>query len=135
MLGMLINMSTLNDKFLRNFSWPFYLLSKFFFPEVCREKIFEEISFHISFCCRYLTRGLCRGLTFNKPPQHLVHCGVAFGNKTDKIHSFRIETKSSTDTKVIINTTTKLGANKSTESDISPKRIFQSILHVRRACN
>ena len=33
-----------NDRFLRNFSWQFYLLTEFF-PQICWEEIAEEILF------------------------------------------------------------------------------------------
>ena len=36
--------STPNDRFLRNFSWQFYLLSEFL-PEICWEEVAEEIFF------------------------------------------------------------------------------------------
>ena len=40
--------STPNDRFLRNFSWQFYLLSEFF-PEICWEEVAEEIFFIFRF--------------------------------------------------------------------------------------
>ena len=42
--------STPNDRFLRNFSWQFYLLLEFL-PEICWEEIAEEILFVWCLAC------------------------------------------------------------------------------------
>ena len=59
-----------NDRFLRKFSWHFYLLSKFL-PEICWEQVAKEIFFHISFWCL----GLDPGLTCNKPTHYQIDHG------------------------------------------------------------
>ena len=46
-----------NNRFLRNFSWQFYLLSEFL-PEIYWEEAVIEFFFHISFSSRYLNYGL-----------------------------------------------------------------------------
>ena len=66
--------STPKDRFLRSFSWQFYLFSEFL-PEICWEQVNEEIFSYFPFWC--LTWSLNSvGLTSNKP----THCLLDYGD-------------------------------------------------------
>ena len=58
---------TLNDRFLRSFSWQFSFTLRVLAGNLLREEFAVELFFHILFCCSCLPWGLNRDLLTNKP--------------------------------------------------------------------
>ena len=72
-------MSTPNERFVRKFSWPFYLLSEFLL-EICSKEVTEEIFFHTFILPKMSDLGLNLGPMSNKPTHYLLDYGVCLIN-------------------------------------------------------